>query len=449
MKRLITTSLLFMFVFVSVAAQNIYIRFNLVPNESGFVTGTHAASPGKPIVFDLDGTTPTDAYLMDAPNEDGVYTKSFTLPAGKYEYQAIYADGTGTEGEKGAWTDGRPFTISEEKTIVFRAKIVNGFIKYLNDAQNLYFSLMSDGKIKELLPDSDTNGDVDYIFTNTAYKGAVQGIIFAEANTAFLADFLPQGKNKYTFGGANGKVRWKLSFNRHTLTVGTLTKLVTLLDADMINTGNGLAAASELATNLGTFSTETPLILNGGTTSVSAIIGTDGPAGSEKVNNLLKIAPADITAKMYYTVSLGEDAPLKDGNVILTTEATLADYQTAWASSTSLNVSEGLTDNPGYVLNVWYETECHGDIVKSAVYTSSFAIDNTPTGIQENESSLNLKVEGNVLIANLEKSTLISLYTISGQLIENTTINGEYSIELEKGVYVFSADGKATKVIIR
>lgn len=456
MKKLITTSFLFAFLFVSAVAQNIYIRFNLVPAESTLLTGLQSSTNGVgvPITFDTDGTTPTDAYIMDMPSEGGdIYTKILTLPAGNYQYQSVFADGTGTQGEKGAWTAGRPFTITEEKAVVFRAKIEGGFIKFVNDEQVLLFSFYSDGNLNFSLPQPSLNGDIEFAETSPNYKGSLQGILYPQGSTAFVADVSPTAKGKHTFtGGANGKVRWLFKYNRHTLTVEDVVKVVTLLDSDFIDGGNGFAPADELGGDLGTFSSTDPLLLGGKTRSVSAIIGSDILGGGEKNNNLLKIAPKDIDAKMYYAVYIsGGGDPIKEGNTPLTTEADVdvAEYQTEWKSVASLNVSEGLDNSEDYVLDIWYETVCHGDTIKSNVYTSSFTVYNTATGIQQNELSAQLKINGNILTADFEKNTTVTLYSISGQLIDHKIVFGNYSIALNKGVYIFSAEGKVAKVVIQ
>ncbi|MDR1585120.1 MAG: hypothetical protein LBS07_02950, partial [Prevotellaceae bacterium] len=378
MKKFIITTGLCAFIGLSGTAQDIYIRFNKVPATSGIVTGTQSSTKevGKPIDFDDDGN-PTDAYLMEAPTEaGGIYTKEFTLPAGSYEYQAVFADGTGTQGENNAWTLGRPFSVSETTDILFRAKIitVNGsnYIKFLNDAQDLRWSNTTNVATSMLITATpDNEGNVKFAFTYSNYKGYLEACLYPQSSTTqLMADVLPT-RGKYSFGFANGKVRWLFTYNRYTLTFVGGEKLVTLLNADSINTGNGFIAAGELDESLGTFSSTTPLSLTGKTTSVSAIIGIDGPAGAFSDNDLLKIAPVDIKAEMYYEVTQGEGEEtslVAAGNALLSTtvDVNTPEYQTEWKLETPVNITNGLT-NGTYNLNVWYETVCHGDTIKSTV----------------------------------------------------------------------------------
>lgn len=454
MKKIFTTSLLCVFIWGLGTAQNIYIRFNQAPTESGLLIGTQSntQNEGKPIVFDENDEIPLDAYLMDDPI-DGIYTKTFILPAGEYQYQAVFADGTGTQGEKGAWWDGRPFSISEEKPVIFRAKIINGFIKFINDEQQLYFSSYSDGVNSILLPSSSSNGDVEFTVIDPNYKGSVQGLIYPKQNTSFVADVLPIGKGKYTFpGGANGKVKWLFSFNRYTFAVENLTKLVTLLDENAIQIGDNLIAAEELAENLGTYSSKIPLLLGGQTTSVSARIGIDGPAGGEKANNLLKLAPINIEAKMYYEVTQGEGEELtiiKSGTSLLSTEddVNVPVYQTLWVLQTPVNISNSL-ENGEYNLKVWYETICYGDIVKSDEYTTIFYIDMGTGAELQNPTEIKIHTTNNIIAVDFYEKTNIKLYSISGQMLDQKSDISSYSRSVQTGVYILSVNEVPYKIIV-
>lgn len=453
MKTIITFICMVSFV-LGISAQDLYIRFNRVPTESELLTGSQSSTNavGKPIT--IESGNPVDGYLMNAPTSGDIYSKTFTLPAGNYEYQVVFADGTGTQGEKSAWTVGRGFTVSEEKEVVFRAKVVGEYIRFLCDAQELYYSTSTstDGAI--LLPEPDENGIAEFSFVYDQYKGSVQGCLFPKGNTTlFVADLLPS-KGKYTFpGGANGKTRWLLSYNRHTLTLGTLKKVVTLLDTDLIDTGNGLVDAASVSPDLGVFSTSVPFLLAGGTTSVSARIGIDGPAGGEKDNNLLKIAPENITAKMYYTVTPSgseSEAFASPESIILSTEAEsgVAAYETAWKSETPANISGSLS-NGTYALTLWYETECFGDIVKSSEYTTSFTVNNISTGLETLSAKTTVSSANGVINASFEGQATIYLYTISGQLINKTVASDIYSTTVKQGIYILKINDKAYKVAVK
>lgn len=441
--------------FLHVQAQDLYIRFNMVPEGSNLLTGSQSSEigTGKPITFDEDNV-PVDAYLMDAPAADGdIYSKIMTLPAGNYEYQVVKADGTGTQGEKTAWTMGRPFTVTEETAIVFRAKIIDGFVKYLCDAQTLHFSSFSDGTNNQMFHRiSDEYSQIS--ITDPNYKGNLQAIIYPDNLPAFVADVLPIGKGKYNIpGGANGKVRWQISYNRHTLSCENAVKLVTLLDNDLIGVGADatLGNATDLQTELGTFSNSSPVFLIGGTTSVSARIGVDGSAGSEKANDLLKLKPEDVNAYMCYTISQN-DAPVTVERVSLITESDMAtlEYETDWTTENSVNVSEGL-DNGTYTLNIHYETVCHNDTIKSDVYSTTFTVANTtsPTGLEENSVAPQITVNNQNIQANLSGNATVSLFSITGKLIDHQDNIRFYDKNVNPGLYILSVAGEAYKVIVK
>lgn len=394
MKKFITI-IWMVVVAAGISAQDLYIRFNKVPvgamiEGEAMITGSQSATVKIPIpiTLDLEGN-PTDAYLMDTPEEgSNLYTKTFTLPVGDYEYQIVFADGTGTNGEKGAWTSGRPFSIDEEKSIVFRAKLVNNNanIKYLCDAQNIWVASTSSMSSASELPSPNANGIAEYPFTYHSYKD-YKLYLFSHKDMAFVPDLTGQEKGNIGIPGlAGGVVRWIFRYDRINMEFLNAIKLVTLLADDKIGIGESIDDAANLSADLGTYGNSNSLLLKGGTTSVSAYItgevDTEKLGSAQKDNNYLKIAPQDITAKMYYTVTLSGDAnPTSSGNQLLTTEAdpSIATYETDWILDTPVNITSGFLVNGTYELKVWYETECHGDIIKSAEYTTTFSIKNPHT----------------------------------------------------------------------
>lgn len=452
MKKLFALSFVACITFLNVQAQDLYIRFNMVPEGSGLLTGSQSgeAGTGKPITF--SDNVPTDAYLMDAPaTESDIYSKTLTLPAGNYEYQVVFADGTGTQGEKGAWTDGRSFSLSEETAIVFRAKITDGFVKFLCDAQVLNFCSYSDGKNPLLFTRiSDEYSQIH--ITDPNYKGTLQAVIFPDNNVAFLADVLPIGKGKYNIpGGANGKVRWQISYNRHTLTCDNAVKLVTLLDTDLIGIGAEatLGNATDLAAELGTFSTSTPLFISGGTTSVSARIEVDGPAGAEKPNDLLKIMPKDIAAYMCYTITQNDGIVRTDRIELTTDDMETPAYETIWQTAEATNISTGL-DNGTYNLNIHYETICHNDTICSNEYTTTFSIANgSATGLNDTFMAPQIKVNAQNIQARFNESATVCLFSITGQLIDRQEAISQYNKQVNPGMYILSVAGETYKIIVK
>ncbi|MDR1585800.1 MAG: T9SS type A sorting domain-containing protein, partial [Prevotellaceae bacterium] len=109
----------------------------------------------------------------------------------------------------------------------------------------------------------------------------------------------------------------------------------------------------------------------------------------------------------------------------------------------------GLTDGT-YNLKLWYETVCHGDTIKSGIYTTSFTIDNTtPTSDARQQYLPVVRINGNILTADFNESANVRLYSVSGQLIDQRSVEESYSAQLEKGLYILSANGKSVKISIK
>ena len=386
---------------------DLYVRFNAVPEESGLKTGVQSSEVGVGVPINFDGGEPTDAYRMTTPIDGGdVYTLTLSLPAGDYEYQVVKADGTGSEGEKQAWTAGRPFAVSEGgQEVVFRAKVTDdGYVKYLCDAQVLLFCSYSDGKNHVVFPDltEGDNGVTRLAITDPNYKGTMQGIIFPEDINSFVADVLPIGKNKYSFpGGANGKVRWLISYDRYNLEADSLVKLVTLLDTDLIGINGDAVAAENLP---------------------------------EQVYN------ADSTEMV------------AESNALLNTEADRAtpEYETVWTLAEPLNVSSGLNEGD-YTLNVWFETVCQGDTIRSAVHTTDFTVEggSPTTGLDVPALQAHVTTQGQTICAAFDGTATVKLYALNGQLLDSRVVAGEYTYTASAGLYLLEVDGTTYKVAVR
>ncbi len=447
---------------------DLYIRFNLVPEGSELLTGAQGSWDGeakeadpKAIVFEQG--QPTDAYLMDDPVDTlGIYTKTFTLPAGQYEYQVVYADGTGTLGSSfTTWATGRAFTVEEEKEVVFRAKVVDGYIKYLCDAQDLYYSPDSGTKNGRLFSEPDEAGLVKCFYTRTgAYKiGKVEGFIYPGISTDLIADLLPATK-KYTFsGGSNGNVRWMFSYNRHTLECFPLQIVVCVLDHDSIGiNAEELASAENLPAHAGTFTNAQPLLLSGGTNSVSARIGSEYNGeigGCEKQNSkTLTLTPEEVDVTLHYNVYNADSTELvAQANSVLATatEPETAVYEMTWASIEPLNVTAGLADGD-YTLNVWYESVCYGDTIRSVVYATGFTVEgnNSPTtGLDVPALQAHVTTQGQTICAAFDGTATVKLYALNGQLLDSRVAAGEYTYTASAGLYLLEVDGMTYKVAIR
>lgn len=454
MKKLFALSFVACITFLNVQAQDLYIRFNMVPSETAIPTGTIGTA------IQMDGDTPTDAYLMDAPSAGSdIYSKTLTLPAGNYEYQVVFADGTGSQSTHQASVNaGRQFTLQEGKDVTFRAKIYqpaeSQYIKFLCDAQLLYLNTSTTFTTDHPFSAPDGNGLTVCSFTYTNYKGAVEVAISPASSTVLTADVLLTAGSKYRLNNAaNGKVRWQVSYNRNTLTFNDadVHKLVTLLDTDLIGIGAEatLGNATDLAAELGTFSTSTPLFVSGGTTSVSARIGVDDLAGAEKANDLLKIMPKDIAAYMCYTITQNDGIVRTDRIGLTTDEMETPAYETIWQTAEATNISTGL-DNGTYNLNIHYETICHNDTICSNEYTTTFSIANgSATGLNDTFMAPQIKVNAQNIQARFNESTTVCLFSITGQLIDRQEAISQYNKQINPGMYILSIAGETYKIIVK
>lgn len=441
--------------------QDLYVRFNKVPAESGIKTGILLT----PVSFAELSGEPTDAYKMEAPAEGSdIYTLTLNLPAGDYEYQVTFKDTVIYESTHNMAKAGRPFSVKEQKDIVFRAKVhtVNAgketeykCIKFLCDAQTLHYSNTTTFISGQMFPEPDEQGNTSIVFTHTNYKGAIEMAICPPTTTIYSSDVLPFGGSKYRLSVANGKVRWKLTYNRHTLTLEEpVQKLVTLLDGDTIIIDAEKVPAAELPANIGAFSVENPLLLAGGTTSVSARIDPTGEAGAaaEKPNDLLKLAPETIEAKMYYNVFNADSTEMiVENNALLVTtaDATVPEYETVWTMGAPLNVTGGLSAGD-YTLNVWYETVCYGDTIQSAIYSTDFSVSGNPTtGFEQPTLQANVFTAGQAIQAIFDGTATVKLYAVSGQLLDEQTVSGNYNKMVHPGLYILQVADKSYRLAVK
>ncbi len=457
MKKFFTFSLvLFCCTYLSYAQQqSLYIRFNLVPKDAEVLTGTIGTA------IQIEDEVPTDAYLMETPADGSdIYSKTMILPAGDYQYQVVFADGTGSQSTHNvAINQGRPFSLTEEKSITFRAKIYQPeetpYIKFLCDAQPLYVSNTTSFSEDNMFSEPDETGLSICSFTYSNYKGAVEPCISPANSTILTTDVLPTAGSKYRISNAaNGKVRWQLSYNRYTLTFNDndIKKLVTLIDNNLIGIGTDetLNNATELMPELGTFSNLSPLFIKGGTTSVSARIGIDGPAGAEKANDLLKIMPKDILAKMCYKITQNGDVISKN-DIALNTTADLEtpEYETIWQTNDPVNISNTL-ENGTYTLNIHFETICHNDTIRSDEYISTFSIENDETTALNNTvitPQITIS-EGNIQ-AHFNGNASVYLFSITGNLIDKQDVKDVYNKYVAPGIYLLRIDEKTYKIIVK
>lgn len=70
------------------------------------------------------------------------------------------------------------------------------------------------------------------------------------------------------------------------------------------------------------------------------------------------------------------------------------------------------------------------------------------SSLQENGATdVQIRYTDDGIEVDLENSSLVELYTISGKLVDRTTVSGTYSRSLEKGIYLIAINGKATKFV--
>jgi len=444
---------------------DLYIRFNLVPEGSGLLTGAQSPTKavGEPIAFD-ESNNPTSAYLMDAPEEaTGIYTKTLNLPAGNYEYQVVKADGLGEQntGLTYPWTLGRPFTVTEQKDVTFRAKLDNGYRRFLCTEQysNIRISPWTTGTASTLFNAPDEEG-IAHVFVNGPKAGTIlEGVLFSgPADTNYsIADLMPYTGSKKNFSSSRGVVRWVLAYNVNTLSFADTAyhKLVTLLKNDSISSGAEYSLASA-SSSLGTFSTTTPLNLKGSTTSVSVrtTLTTDANSTSLGYTTALHsahlIAPKNIEAKMFYQILNASSNVISEGNQTLTTDdVETGAYETIWKSATPMNITNGL-GNGDYSLKIWYQTVCFSDTITSTVNTTSFSVDNTTTDVISQNNNVRIFTSNNTINVKFDGVADVKLYSISGLLIDNAySLDKLYTKQVEKGMYIIKLNDKTYKIAVK
>lgn len=473
MKKIITVICMALFVSALVSAQDLYVRFNTVPKNSEILKaesqGNVSGSDLTPVPVTFEGGVATDAYKMTVPSAgDSIYTLNLTLPVGNYQYRVVFADGTGNQIEHNLYyKGGKPFTISgESQNIVFRAKIyndgANNYIKHLCDAQPLYISFTTGhSATNPLFYDSDPNGIATLFYDGNSYETTTPKFyLYPGSSTIYIADLLPITTSFAPDNTAGGRVRWKLTYNRHTLSLGAAQKVVTLLENNLLKIGGGeFITASSIGEDLGTFTTNDPLLLAGGTSSLSArIVGTISGGNNSAIlgdarsdSDWLKIAPKNIVAKMYYNIYTAADSILvTSSEALLNTGSELEtpELSTDWTLETAIDITNTLPNN-NYILNAWYETECFGDTQQSTVYTTSFTVNNTPTGIDVPSVNTVILTTTNAVNALFEGSAEVKLYSISGQLIDQTVAVSNYTKTVNKGAYILLVAGKTYKVLVK
>ena len=115
-----------------------------------------------------------------------------------------------------------------------------------------------------------------------------------------------------------------------------------------------------------------------------------------------------------------------------------------------LNVSSGLNEGD-YTLNVWFETVCQGDTIRSAVHTTDFTVESgsPTTGLDVPALQANVTTQGQTICAAFDGTATVKLYALNGQLLDSRVVAGEYTYTASAGLYLLEVDGATYKVAVR
>lgn len=74
----------------------------------------------------------------------------------------------------------------------------------------------------------------------------------------------------------------------------------------------------------------------------------------------------------------------------------------------------------------------------------------TPTTSETTKfAKTNVFASNKTIQATFEGNAKVQLFSVSGQLIDQTTTNESYAKEVEKGIYILAVNGKFFKVIVK
>ena len=124
------------------------------------------------------------------------------------------------------------------------------------------------------------------------------------------------------------------------------------------------------------------------------------------------------------------------------------------AGNNSKHYGEGQGDisslDPGvYSLYIYFRAGDQYDSNNSANYVATFTVIDTSTALDKTKSGLSIRAANGKITARFEGNADVKLYSVSGQLINSGVVSGEFSQEVQRGVYILHINGAAHKVLVK
>ena len=341
----------------------------------------------------------------------------------------------------------RQFTLAADQLVTFYAKAFTSdggttyWTKYICDAQPVIFifpALSSPNNVKILpLPVNGKSSAVVNLPASTSLS--YQVVVNDKKGGNVWEDLNDTGnENQPLYAVTGGGGRYKLMVDYTTIS-STTAKVLDNIDSPQIKVGTSgtfvAPDASFAGTNLGTFNNSSALKIG----------------ASLKAYSLLQaVNVADVTATLYYQITKsGYDSGIQ-GLALATTGTTMTNA--TFTNATDLDVSTGL-ENGDFTLKVWYGATCFEDTLlidnTGAGYSASFSVNNVATSFENPTIATKISTENGIINASFDKTVEVKLFTIAGQLVNQTVATKNYSQAVQQGVYILYVNGKSHKIIVK
>lgn len=383
----------------------------------------------------------------DTPNEVGIGYGSWSE---YYDYQVVYKDEYSSPANSTARTGFR--VPADGTTVTFYAKIVGTQIRSVCDAQefrfganeaggdqgNLLSSIGQPYTSKGIDASTQANANITAERCATSYKALENG-----ANSDF------GGKFAIRTAGVQGRGILTLLYPSISFSA---EKSIDEIQSPVLNVsafGNDWDLTS-LGTSLGTITqdSEKNISFNGSLKTV--VTQTSYPltqAVSETKVDVDLCYQIILNGSSDEPVTLRKSLALENGATNLNGDWTLS----------SVNLLEGHPIAIGtYRLLFWFESKYKGvygeDIITydnaGSAFETSF-VNNFLTGISSPAvDDVKISVDGKTINVISDKVVNIKLYSISGRLITQQVIKGDFVKSLESGAYIIQIDNKSHKLIV-
>lgn len=424
---------------LNVSVLETYVRFNVVPAGSGIFTG----GISDPVAFDANGIS-TNSYILTAPSGSGkTYSLSMFLPAGTYQYRVVDVNGQGVYAYDAPTTttvtQGRPFTLTNSKTVNFYAKYIDTTTPKLSfacDAQTNYImNVNNKSSVFEI------NGDTATAVL-THYTGTNQYRVYTKSSSSnWLFEALGTSNKITAPVSTPGRYLAKVAFS--TLTMASFVKINDQLKDTVFNiAGVQYTGGSTIPSSIGTFSSGSNLLI-GGNITLSSAVNFD-------------IANAEMsTVKGYLTYEV-ESAGIKDS--ILLTANTVDLKNIVWSVAPQATKLSTLTKNGTYSLKLRFSIvsssnitslKTHNFNTSLKTYTSSFNIDSSMDVKSVVSDNLKIYSKDGTVYSTFDGTHQLKLYTVSGQLVDQAYATGNYTYPVKPGIYILTIAGEPHKVFVK